>query len=80
MFYKTLRSAAIASYIQSALYSAAQNDINPSDYMVALLDNEQAVIDTPESWLPWHYKETLKQKQAAPAKMGVDQLGCPDSG
>ena len=80
MFYKTLRSAAVASYIQSALYSAAQNDINPCDYMVALLDNEQAVIDTPEAWLPWHYKETLKQKQAVPAKMGVEQSACPDSG
>ena len=47
-------------------YSAAQNDINPCDYMVALLDNEQAVIDTPEAWLPWHYKETLKQRRQRP--------------
>ena len=44
------------------------------------IPNYQAVIDTPEAWLPWHYKETLKQKQVAPAKMGVEQSACPDSG
>ena len=80
MFYKTLRGAAVASYIQSALYSAAQNDINPCDYMVALLDNEQAVINTPEAWLPWHYEQTLKQRQAEPAKMDAEKSVCPGSG
>ena len=78
MFYKTLRSAAVASYIQSALYSAAQNDINPCDYMVALLGNEQAVIDSPQAWLPWHYKETLKQRQAVPAKKDLGKSASPD--
>ena len=40
MFYKSLSSAAFASFVQSALYSAAQNDINPCEYMCALIDNE----------------------------------------
>ena len=35
MFYKSLSSAAFASSVQSALYSAAQNEINPCDYMCA---------------------------------------------
>ncbi len=78
MFYKTLRSAAVASYIQSALYSAAQNDINPCDYMVALLGNEQAVIDSPQAWLPWHYKGTLKQRKAVPAKKDLGKSASPD--
>lgn len=60
MFYKTLRSAAFASYVQSALYSAAQNEINPCDYMCALIDNEDEVIKNPAAWLPWRYQETLK--------------------
>lgn len=60
MFYKSLSSAAFASHIQSAIYSAAQNNINPCDYMTALIENEQAVIKKPDAWLPWRYKETLK--------------------
>lgn len=68
MFYKTLSSAAFASYVQSALYSAAQNDINPCEYMCALIDNEEAVMKNPRDWLPWHYKQTLKQSLEASAK------------
>lgn len=68
MFYKTLSSAEFASYVQTALYSAAQNDINPCDYMRALIENEQAVIDCPEKWLPWCYQETLKKNLVTCAK------------
>lgn len=68
MFYKSLRSAAFASYVQSALYSAAQNDINPCEYMCALIENEQTVIQNPTDWLPWSYKNTLKQSLEARAK------------
>ena len=60
MFYKSLNSAAIASHIQSAIYSAAQNNINPCEYMTALIENEKQVIQNPEAWLPWCYKEMLK--------------------
>lgn len=56
MFYKTAHSARIASYIQTALYSAAQNEINPYEYMVAILSNKDAVIKNPAHWLPWNYK------------------------
>jgi hypothetical protein len=56
MFYKTLESAKIASYIQTALYSAAQNDVNPYDYMMTILSNKKAVVKNPHQWLPWNYK------------------------
>lgn len=56
MFYKTLKSAKIASYIQTALYSAAQNDVNPYEYMTAILKHKEAVIKDPSCWLPWCYK------------------------
>ena len=70
LFYKTLNSAAFASYVQSALYSAAENDINPCDYMQALLENEASVKANPQAWLPWHYQDTLKQIQQDAATMG----------
>ena len=78
MFYKTLSSASFASYVQLALYSAAQNEINPCDYMCALITNEQAVIQTPGDWLPWHYKETLKQSLEADAKLDASEPDSPD--
>jgi hypothetical protein len=78
MFYKTLSSAAFASYVQSALYSAAQNEINPCDYMCALIENEQAVIKTPNAWLPWHYQETLKQNLEVNAKQEASEPDSPD--
>ena len=78
MFYKTLSSAAFASYVQSALYSAAQNELNPCDYMCALIENEHAVIQNPNAWLPWHYQETLKQSLEANAKQEASELVSPD--
>jgi transposase len=59
MYYKTLKSARIASYIQTALYSAAQNDENPYEYMTAILQNKKAVMQNPARWLPWCYKAEL---------------------
>jgi transposase len=56
MFYKTLKSARIASYIQTALYSAAQNNVNPYEYMATVLRHKEAVIKNPQKWLPWCYQ------------------------
>ena len=78
MFYKSLSSAAFASSVQSALYSAAQNEINPCDYMCALIDNEKAVIKKPSNWLPWHYKKTLKQNLEAGAGQEPLPQAAPD--
>jgi hypothetical protein len=80
MFYKSLDSAAFASYVQSALYSAAQNNINPHEYMVALLENENAVIENPKNWLPWIYEETLKQIREVDAKKVTSKQEYLDSG
>lgn len=78
MFYKTLSSAAFASYVQSALYSAAQNEINPCAYMCALIEHEAAVIQNPSAWLPWRYKETLKQSLEANARQEPLPQAVPD--
>jgi len=61
MFYKSLDSAAFASYVQSALYSAAQNNMNPCTYMTTLLEHASFVVANPQAWLPWVYQKTLKK-------------------
>jgi len=80
LFYKTLEGAKFASYVQSALYSAAQNNINPCSYMVALLENEAAVIKNPKDWLPWIYQNTIKQIQEERAKKMTSSPEYLDSG
>lgn len=78
MFYKTLKSAKIASYIQTALYSAAQNDVNPYHYMKAVLDNQQMVIKNPDAWLPWKYQVTLTGLEPGNSRHdGCMEQGCP---
>lgn len=78
MFYKTLKSAKIASYIQTALYSAAQNDVNPHHYMQAILDNKQMVIKNPDVWLPWNFQGTLAGLEPGNSRHdGCIDEGCP---
>lgn len=80
MFYKTLNGAVFASYAQSALYSAAQNGINPYDYMKTLIEHKNQVIKFPQDWFPWTYKETLKAlKKEALAKKDSSPPAIPDS-
>ena len=77
MFYKTLKSAMIASYIQTALYSAAQNDVNPYDYMVIILTHKQAVMKNPSAWLPWKYQAALAELEGNSCHEGCMTPGCP---
>jgi hypothetical protein len=78
MFYKTLKSAKIASYIQTALYSAAQNDLNPYEYMKTVLDNKEAVLKNPGQWLPWNYQATLAGLDPGNSRHeGCMEQGCP---
>jgi len=60
MFYKTLRGAELASFIQTALYSAAQNDVNPYEYMLNVLKYKKHVIEAPSVWLPWNYHKAIE--------------------
>ena len=77
MFYKTLNSAMIASYIQTALYSAAQNDVNPYDYMVIILTHKQVVMKNPSAWLPWKYQAALAELEGNSCHEGCMTPGCP---
>ena len=55
LFNKTKHGAKISSYIISAIYTAVRNEINPYHYLLAILDNKDAVIAEPQRWLPWNY-------------------------
>lgn len=65
LFYKTAFGAEMAGFAQSLIFTAAQNNVNPHDYLTSLLKNASDVIDNPEAWLPWNYKERLIPKELA---------------
>jgi hypothetical protein len=63
MFYKTLHGATIGNILISLIYTAKLSGINPADYLVTLQENKSAVHKNPSHWVPWQYKETLKNMQ-----------------
>lgn len=63
MFYKTLHGATIGNILISLIYTAKLAKINPIDYLVALQKNKSAVHKNPADWVPWLYKQTVKNKQ-----------------
>jgi transposase len=65
LFYKTAFGAEVASMAQSLIFTAAQNKINPYDYLSTLISYEEEVIYNPKAWLPWNYKEQLEPKELA---------------
>ncbi|HQS85111.1 MAG TPA: transposase, partial [Alphaproteobacteria bacterium] len=60
LFYKTEYGAFIGSMLTSIIQTCIMNGINPFEYLVVLQKNSNFLSKTPEAWLPWNYKETLK--------------------
>jgi len=60
MFYKTRKGAEIAGFIQSLIYSAAQNNVNPYDYLTSVFTHKDEVEKNPSNWLPWNYHLALE--------------------
>lgn len=63
MFYKTLHGATIGNILISLIYTVKLAKVNPIEYLIALQENKSAVHKNPEEWVPWQYKETLKNRQ-----------------
>lgn len=68
LFYKTEPSAAISGKITSLIHTCFENKGNPLAYLVALQQNSSRVSKSPESWLPWNYRETMEglEEELAP--------------
>jgi transposase len=69
LFYKTEESAAEGGVLTSMVHTAAVNGENPFDYLVAIQQYSAHAKKSPESWLPWNYRETmegLRQERAPP--------------
>ena len=45
----------------SVIHTCELNDVNPFDYLVAVLKHPVQVEDSPEDWMPWNYTTALAE-------------------
>lgn len=58
-FYKTEHGAWVGDLFMSFIHTCELNDVNPFDYLVAVLRHPKEVAESPEQWLPWNYTANL---------------------
>jgi transposase len=61
MFYMNARGAAVGDLCLSLIETAKQNGVKPFAYLLALLNNGEAVLERPWEWLPWNYMRALER-------------------
>ena len=65
LFYKTLTGAHVGDLFMSLIHTCELNAVNPFAYLIALQQHADALKETPGAWLPWTYRETLRQIEAS---------------
>ncbi len=63
MFYKSCYSASVGGMLTSLIYTCYLAKENALDFLIALQQNKNEVMDAPHLWLPWNFKQTLRIKQ-----------------
>lgn len=66
LIHRTCHGAHVASLLMSIIQTCRLCKVNPIDYLTVLQNNKSFVFKTPEDWLPWVYKETMKEKDCRP--------------
>jgi transposase len=59
LFYRTLNGAQVGDRFMSLIHTAELHQVEPFDYLVALLRHEAAVALDPAAWMPWNYTAAL---------------------
>ena len=53
--YLTVKGAELGDVFMSLIETCRMNEVNPLEYLMALVKNPKAVAEHPEQWLPWNY-------------------------
>ena len=61
LFYKTEKGALVGDTFMSLIYTCQLCEANPFDYLTELQRHAPALAASPQDWMPWNYRETLKQ-------------------
>ena len=59
LFYKTQRGAYVGDLFMSIIHTCQLVGVNPLEYITWLLKNEKQLPISPESYMPWHYDQSL---------------------
>jgi len=60
-FYRNETGAKIGDILMSVMETCVQNDANPWEYLVAIQEYQADVRKNPSLWVPWIYKNRLKE-------------------
>ena len=60
LFYKTENGAFVGGVLTSIIHTCMMAKENPLEYLIALQKNKRALLKSPQDWLPWTYKTTLR--------------------
>ena len=58
-FYKTENGARVGDLFMSLIHTSELCEVNPFDYLVALLRHHRHVAECPAAWMPWNFREAL---------------------
>jgi hypothetical protein len=58
LHYKTQRGADVGDTFMTVIETCRANEVNPFDFMLAVVRNEAAVRANPDRWMPWNYDQT----------------------
>ena len=64
LFYRTLNGAKVGDLFMSLIHTAELHQVEPFDYLVALLRHATALALDPAAWMPWNYTATLARLAA----------------
>jgi hypothetical protein len=56
LFYKTMNGARVGDLFMSLIHTCELNQVNPFDYLAALLRHPAELSMCPAEWMPWNYR------------------------
>jgi len=59
LFYRTQRGAQVGDLFMSLVQTCRANEVNPFEYMMAVVTHAPAAKANPGRWLPWNFTESL---------------------
>ena len=57
MFYKTENGARVGDIFMSLIHTCELNQVDPLDYLTALLQHPEQLEERHYAWMPWNYLE-----------------------
>lgn len=64
LHYKTERGARVGDLFMSLVETCRANQVNPFEYMMAVVRNAPAAKADPGRWMPWNFQAALPEKAA----------------